>query len=47
MGGQYCPLTQEQIRQVHEASMRVLERTGVHVEHETARDLFRQGGARY
>lgn len=46
VGGQYCPLTQEQLVQVHQASMTVLERTGVHVEHEAARDLFRQGGAR-
>lgn len=45
-GGQYCLLTQEEIQRVHEASVAVLERTGVHVEHETARDLFREGGAR-
>lgn len=45
-GGQYCPLTQEGLQRVHEASVAVLERTGVHVEHEAARDLFRQGGAR-
>lgn len=45
-GGQYCPLTQEQIHQIHRASLEVLERTGIHVEHEHARELFRQGGAR-
>jgi trimethylamine--corrinoid protein Co-methyltransferase len=44
-GGQYCPLSQEQIERVHRASLVVLERTGIHVELETARDLFRQGGA--
>ena len=45
-GGQYCPLTQAQILQVHQASLTVLARTGVHVEHAAARDLYRQGGAR-
>ena len=46
VGGQYCPLTQEQILQIHQASLAVLEHTGIHVEHEQARALFRQGGAR-
>lgn len=46
MGGQYCPLAREQIVQVHRASVAVLDRTGIHVEHEVARDLYRQGGAR-
>ena len=45
-GGQYCPLSQEQIAQIHQAALTVLERTGLHVEHERARDLFREGGAR-
>jgi trimethylamine---corrinoid protein Co-methyltransferase len=45
-GGQYSPLTQEQILQIHRASLAVLECTGIRVEHEEARALFRQGGAR-
>ncbi len=45
-GGQYRPLTQSQITQIHQASLAVLSRTGIHVENETARDLYRQGGAR-
>jgi trimethylamine--corrinoid protein Co-methyltransferase len=45
-GGQYCPLTQEQILQIHKASLEVLERTGLHVKNERARTLFEQGGAR-
>ncbi len=45
-GGQYCPLTQEQILEIHGASLAVLSRTGIQVEHERARELFRQGGAR-
>ena len=45
-GGQYCPLGQEQIEKIHQASLAVLEHTGIHVELDTARDLYRQGGAR-
>ena len=45
-GGQYQPLTREQIEQIHQASLTVLERTGIHVENEEALDLYRQGGAR-
>ena len=45
-GGQYQPLTAEQIRQIHQASLTVLERTGIHVENEEALALYRQGGAR-
>jgi trimethylamine--corrinoid protein Co-methyltransferase len=45
-GGQYCPLTQEQIVQIHRSSLRVLEQTGVQVDHDEARDLYRRGGAR-
>ncbi|MGQ9765999.1 MAG: trimethylamine methyltransferase family protein [Anaerolineae bacterium] len=45
-GGQYAPLTQEQIQQIHCASLAVLERTGIQVEHEEARALLRQGGTR-
>ncbi len=45
-GGQYQPLTEEQIRQIHQASLTVLEHTGIHVENEEALALYRQGGAR-
>jgi trimethylamine--corrinoid protein Co-methyltransferase len=45
-GGQYCPLAQEQILKIHHASLSVLACTGVHVELDLARDLYRQGGAR-
>jgi trimethylamine---corrinoid protein Co-methyltransferase len=44
-GGQYCPLTHEQIIQIHQASLAILERTGLRVENERARVLFQQGGA--
>jgi trimethylamine--corrinoid protein Co-methyltransferase len=46
VGGQYQPLTQEQIEQIHHASLAVLERTGIHVENEAALDLYRRGGAK-
>lgn len=45
MGGQYQPLTQEQIREIHRASLAVLERTGIEVENQAALALYRQGGA--
>jgi trimethylamine---corrinoid protein Co-methyltransferase len=45
-GGQYQPLTQQQIQEIHQASLAVLERTGVHVEHEGAWELYRSAGAR-
>ena len=45
-GGQYRPLTSAQIKQIHEASLVVLERTGVHVENKEALALYQQGGAR-
>lgn len=46
LGGQYQPLTQEQIEEIHAASISVLERTGIHVENERARALYQGGGAR-
>ena len=46
LGGQYQPLTQTQIQQIHLASLAVLERTGIQVESEAALSLYRQGGAR-
>jgi trimethylamine--corrinoid protein Co-methyltransferase len=45
-GGQYQPLSQAHIQHIHQASLDVLERTGIHVENDEALDLFRQGGAR-
>jgi len=46
IGGQYKPLTEEQIHRIHEASLAVLEGTGVSVDNEQALTLFRKGGAR-
>ncbi len=46
VGGQYRPLTDDQVVQIHEASLAVLERTGVQVEQPEALDLFREAGAR-
>ena len=46
LGGQYQPLTEGQIREIHEASLTVLEQTGIQVENETALALYQQGGAR-
>jgi trimethylamine--corrinoid protein Co-methyltransferase len=46
VGGQYQPLTQEQVEHIHRASLTVLKQTGIHVENEVALDLFRQGGAK-
>ena len=40
VGGQYQPLTQEQIERIHQASLAVLENTGVHVENARALALF-------
>lgn len=44
-GGQYRPLTNEDVQRIHEASLTVLERTGVKVELPKALDLFRSAGA--
>jgi trimethylamine--corrinoid protein Co-methyltransferase len=45
-GGQYQPLTQGQIEQIHQAALAVLERTGIQVENEEALALYRRAGAR-
>jgi trimethylamine--corrinoid protein Co-methyltransferase len=45
VGGQYKPLTDEEVEQIHEASLEVLERTGVHVEESEALRLFQETGA--
>jgi len=39
-------LTEEQIRRLHDASLEILERTGVHLPHPDARKRFAEAGAR-
>src|SRR5262245_29075832 len=46
LGGQYKPLSPEALRQIHEASLTVLEQTGIEVMPSECREIFRQGGAR-
>jgi trimethylamine--corrinoid protein Co-methyltransferase len=41
----YRPLSDDDIRRIHEASLTVLERTGVQVTGSEARDIFTQAGA--
>ncbi len=45
-GGLYQPLTEQQILRIHQASLDVLEHTGVHVENQEALALYQRGGAR-
>jgi trimethylamine--corrinoid protein Co-methyltransferase len=45
VGGQYKPLTDDQVQQIHEASLEVLERTGVQVDEPEALALFEEAGA--
>jgi len=44
-GGQYKPLTTVQIEQIHQASLEILQRTGVQVEEPQALALFKEHGA--
>jgi trimethylamine:corrinoid methyltransferase-like protein len=44
-GGQYKPLTEQDIKKIHETSMRVFAEIGVQVNFSEARELFRQAGA--
>jgi trimethylamine--corrinoid protein Co-methyltransferase len=44
-GGQYKPLTAEQVRRLHQAALEILERTGVQVEEPEALRLFQEAGA--
>jgi len=44
-GGQYKPLTNAQVQQIHQASLAILERTGVQVEEAQALELFTLAGA--
>lgn len=45
-GGWYKPLKDDDIRRIHEASLAVLERTGIEVMPSECREIFRQAGAR-
>jgi trimethylamine--corrinoid protein Co-methyltransferase len=45
VGGQYRPLTVDQIERIHRAALSILERTGVLVEEPEALRLFREAGA--
>lgn len=45
VGGQYKPLTDDQVQRIHQAALRILERTGVQVEEPEARRLFQEAGA--
>ena len=46
VGGDYRPLTEEQIERIHQASMRVFEEVGIRVHNQEARRRFREAGAR-
>ncbi len=45
VGGQYKPLTDDQVQRIHQAALSILERTGVQVEEPEARRLFQEAGA--
>ena len=45
-GGQYRPLSEQEIVRIHEAALRILEEIGVRVGLEEAREIFRRHGAR-
>jgi trimethylamine--corrinoid protein Co-methyltransferase len=45
VGGQYKPLTDGQVKQIHEASLAILARIGVQVEEPEALQLFKESGA--
>lgn len=45
-GGWYKPLRDEDVKRIHEASLQVLERTGIEVMPSECREIFRQAGAR-
>lgn len=44
-GGQYRPLTRDQVEQIHEASLTILAQTGVQVESSEVRERFQEAGA--
>ena len=41
-GGQYKPLTDEQVEQIHQASLAILTRTGVKIEEPQSLRLFKK-----
>ncbi len=45
-GGWYKPLRDEDVKRIHQASLEVLERTGIEVMPSECREIFRQAGAR-
>jgi trimethylamine--corrinoid protein Co-methyltransferase len=45
-GGWYKPLRDEDVKRIHEASLEILERTGIQVMPSECRDIFRHAGAR-
>jgi trimethylamine--corrinoid protein Co-methyltransferase len=45
-GGWYKPLRDEDVKRIHEASLDVLERTGIKVMPSECREIFRRAGAR-
>jgi trimethylamine--corrinoid protein Co-methyltransferase len=46
MGGWYKPLDEAGIKRIHEASLTVLEQTGIEVQPSECREIFRRAGAR-
>lgn len=44
-GGQYRPLTEAQVQQIHEASLTILRRTGVEIDSSSMWRLFKKAGA--
>lgn len=45
IGGQYKPLTDEDVKRIHEASLAILDRTGIQVEDPETLRLFEDAGA--
>lgn len=46
IGGRYKPLTEMQVEEIHQASLTILDRTGVRVDDPESRELFRAAGER-
>lgn len=44
-GGQYRPLSDEDVTRIHEAALHVLQHTGIEVAESEAREIFREAGA--
>ena len=45
-GGRYRPLSDDDVKRIHEASLDVLERVGIEVQASECREIFRRAGAR-